>query len=77
MARKASSIFGPKLNEAFRAIKRELDPGNLFNPGRIVDPPRMDDASLMRFPPTYRRIAYVIILTGALASMPALDPLFR
>lgn len=26
---------------------------------------------------TYRRVAYVIILTGALVSMPALDPLFR
>ena len=53
--------FGPVLNEAFRAIKRELDPANLFNPGKIVDTPRMDDASLLRFaPPTaprpYRRI---------------------
>jgi hypothetical protein len=26
---------------------------------------------------TYRRVAYLIILTGALVSMPALDPLFR
>ncbi len=53
--------FGPAINEAFRAIKRELDPANLFNPGKIVDTPRMDDASLLRFaPPTaprpYRRI---------------------
>src|SRR6185503_6615512 len=24
--------FGPALNDAFRAIKREFDPGNLFNP---------------------------------------------
>ncbi|BEP35531.1 FAD-binding and (Fe-S)-binding domain-containing protein [Variovorax sp. V59] len=53
--------FGPALNEAFRAIKQELDPAHLFNPGKIVDPPRMDDASLFRFaPPTaprpYRRI---------------------
>jgi FAD/FMN-containing dehydrogenase/Fe-S oxidoreductase len=49
--------FGPALNDALRAIKREMDPANMFAPGRIVDPPRMDDTSLMRFPPGYRRIA--------------------
>ncbi|MBA4177860.1 MAG: FAD-binding oxidoreductase [Leptothrix sp. (in: Bacteria)] len=54
--------FGPKLNEAFRAIKQQLDPGNLFNPGKIIDPPRMDDGALLRFPPAaaprpYKRIA--------------------
>ncbi|MDP9932379.1 FAD-binding and (Fe-S)-binding domain-containing protein [Variovorax paradoxus] len=53
--------FGPAINQAFRAIKQKLDPANLFNPGKIVDTPRMDDASLFRFaPPTapkpYRRI---------------------
>jgi len=53
--------FGPKLNDAFRAIKRELDPGNLLNPGKIIDPPKMDDGALFRFPPPsapkpYRRI---------------------
>lgn len=53
--------FGPAINRAFRAIKQELDPIGLFNPGKIVDPPRMDDGALFRFaPPTapkpYRRI---------------------
>ena len=53
--------FGPAINEAFRAIKKKLDPLDLFNPGKIIDPPRMDDGSLFRFaPPTapkpYRRI---------------------
>ena len=43
--------FGPKLNDAFRAIKREIDPAGLFNPGRIIDPPRMDDSALFRTPP--------------------------
>jgi FAD/FMN-containing dehydrogenase/Fe-S oxidoreductase len=43
--------FGASLDEAFRAIKRELDPIGLFNPGKIIDPPRMDDASLFRFAP--------------------------
>lgn len=48
--------FGPRIDEAFRAIKHHLDPLNLMNPGKIVDPPRMDDASLFRFPPGYRTI---------------------
>ena len=43
--------FGAAINEAFRAIKTELDPIDLFNPGKIIDPPKMDDASLFRFPP--------------------------
>jgi len=43
--------FGPTINEAFRAIKNQLDPIGLFNPGKIVDPPKMDDGTLFRFPP--------------------------
>jgi FAD/FMN-containing dehydrogenase/Fe-S oxidoreductase len=48
--------FGPKLNDAFRAIKQHLDPGNLLNPGKIIDPPKMDDAALFRFAPGYKTI---------------------
>jgi FAD/FMN-containing dehydrogenase/Fe-S oxidoreductase len=48
--------FGPKINDAFRAIKHHLDPENLMNPGRIIDPPKMDDARLFRYPPEYRTI---------------------
>ena len=48
--------FGPRLNEAFRAIKTHLDPGNLLNPGKIIDPPKMDDARLFRFAPGYKTI---------------------
>ena len=53
--------FGPRLNDALRAIKERLDPINLFNPGKIIDPPRMDDSALFRFPPPdaprpYKRI---------------------
>ena len=59
--------FGQAINEAFRAIKRELDPINLFNPGKIIDPPRMDDAALFRFPPAsapkpYQRIPIKTVL---------------
>ncbi len=43
--------FGAEIYQAFRAIKRELDPIGLFNPGKIIDPPRMDDAALFRFAP--------------------------
>lgn len=54
--------FGPKIDDAFRAIKQRLDAGNLFNPGKIVDPPKMDDARLFRFPPTYRTIPLTPVL---------------
>ncbi len=48
--------FGPAINDAFRAIKQRLDPIGLFNPGKIIDPPKMDDGSLFRFaPPTATR----------------------
>ena len=31
-----------------------MDPAGLFNPGKIVDPPKMDDRSLFRFKPDYQ-----------------------
>ncbi|WP_332826799.1 FAD-binding and (Fe-S)-binding domain-containing protein [Ramlibacter sp.] len=48
--------FGPKINDAFRQIKQLFDPLDLLCPQRIIDPPRMDDTALMRFPPTYKVI---------------------
>ena len=48
--------FGAEITGAFRQIKQAFDPDNLFNPGKMVDPPRMDDASLFRFPLTYKTI---------------------
>jgi len=47
-------LFGPRLTAALAEIKSWLDPKGLMNPGKIVDPPRMDDASLFRFKPGYR-----------------------
>jgi FAD/FMN-containing dehydrogenase/Fe-S oxidoreductase len=44
-------LFGPTLVGAFRELKAAFDPLNLLNPGRMVDPPRMDDTSLMRHSP--------------------------
>ncbi|MBI5277150.1 MAG: FAD-binding protein [Burkholderiales bacterium] len=48
--------FGPKITEAFAQIKDLFDPIGLLAPQRIVDPPKMDDTRLMRFPPGYQVI---------------------
>ncbi|MDB5856354.1 MAG: FAD-binding oxidoreductase [Ramlibacter sp.] len=48
--------FGPAIDSAFGEIKRLFDPLELLCPQRIVNPPRMDDTRLMRFPPTYKVI---------------------
>jgi FAD/FMN-containing dehydrogenase/Fe-S oxidoreductase len=59
--------FGSSLYEAFRAIKERLDPIGLFNPGKIIDPPRMDDAALFRFaPPSAPRPYRTLALTPVL-----------
>jgi FAD/FMN-containing dehydrogenase/Fe-S oxidoreductase len=48
--------FGPKITEAFGHIKQLFDPLDLLCPQRMVNPPRMDDTRLMRFPPSYKVI---------------------
>ena len=48
--------FGPVIDDALRAIKQHLDPTRLLNPGKIIDPPRMDNRALFRFAPGYRTI---------------------
>ncbi|MGJ4960584.1 FAD-binding and (Fe-S)-binding domain-containing protein [Bradyrhizobium sp. HKCCYLRH3061] len=47
-------MFGSRILADFKEVKRRFDPANVLNPGRIVDPPRMDDRSLFRYPPDYR-----------------------
>jgi len=46
-------ILGPRLARALEEIKGCFDPKGLMNPGKIVRPARMDDASLFRFKPGY------------------------
>jgi FAD/FMN-containing dehydrogenase/Fe-S oxidoreductase len=46
-------FFGPRLTAALAEIKSWLDPQGLMNPGKIVNPPRMDERSLFRFKPGY------------------------
>jgi FAD/FMN-containing dehydrogenase/Fe-S oxidoreductase len=49
--------FGPRLTRAFEDIKDLFDPAGLMNPGKIVRPAKMDDASLFRFKPGYAPLA--------------------
>jgi len=48
------AMFGRRLVAAFEEIKDTLDPEGLFNPGKIVRAPKMDDRALFRFKPGYR-----------------------
>jgi FAD/FMN-containing dehydrogenase/Fe-S oxidoreductase len=49
-------MFGSRLVRAFEAVKDGFDPENRLNPGKIVRPYRMDDRSVMRYPPGYRAV---------------------
>lgn len=44
-------MFGDRIYEAFREIKRTFDPENLMNPGKIVDSPPL--AANLRYGPQY------------------------
>jgi Fe-S oxidoreductase len=48
--------FGPKITEALAKIKTQFDPKGLLNPGKIVNPPKMDDSAYFRYPPSYQVI---------------------
>ncbi|MEX5728753.1 FAD/FMN-containing dehydrogenase/Fe-S oxidoreductase [Rhodovulum iodosum] len=47
-------MFGSRIVRAFEEVKETFDPEDRLNPGKIVAPPRMDDRSLLRYPPGYR-----------------------
>jgi Fe-S oxidoreductase len=47
-------MFGSRIIDDFREVKRRFDPDNALNPGKIVDPPDMDDRELFRYSPDYR-----------------------
>jgi FAD/FMN-containing dehydrogenase/Fe-S oxidoreductase len=48
------AMFGERIAADFSEIKHRFDPDNVLNPGKIVDPPRMDDRARFRFAPDYR-----------------------
>lgn len=47
------AMFGPRILSAFEEVKAAFDPASRLNPGKIVHAPKMDDRSLMRYPPGY------------------------
>ncbi|MBX2825385.1 MAG: FAD-binding protein [Gammaproteobacteria bacterium] len=49
-----TKMFGQRLVNAFAEVKQLFDPANLFNPGKIVNAPRMNDRTLFRYPPEYK-----------------------
>jgi len=49
-------MFGARMVRAFEEVKDVFDPAGLFNPGKIVRAPRMDDRSLFRFKPGYAQL---------------------
>ncbi len=47
-------MFGKQITDAFCAVKEHFDPDKIFNPGKIVAPPKMDDRSLFRYHTNYK-----------------------
>ena len=47
-------MFGSRLARAFEEVKDRFDPHGLYNPGKVVRPPKFDDRSLFRYAPGYR-----------------------
>ena len=51
-------MFGARMVASFGEIKKRFDPTGLFNPGKIVDAPKMDDRRLFRYGPDYNVPAF-------------------
>jgi len=47
------SMFGERIAKVLEEVKDAFDPRGLFNPGKIVRAPRMDDRTLFRYGPDY------------------------
>jgi FAD/FMN-containing dehydrogenase/Fe-S oxidoreductase len=56
------SMFGAQIVRAFEEVKDVFDPTGLFNPGKIVRAPRMDDRRLFRYKPEYRAQPFDTVL---------------
>ena len=55
-------MLGSRIVAAFGEIKRAFDPSGTLNPGKIVNPTRMDDRSLMRYHEGYRALPVTTVL---------------
>jgi FAD/FMN-containing dehydrogenase/Fe-S oxidoreductase len=49
-----AAMFGERIVADFGEVKQRFDPDNVLNPGKVVDPPKMDDRTLFRYRPDYR-----------------------
>ncbi|MDJ0781001.1 MAG: FAD-linked oxidase C-terminal domain-containing protein [Desulfosarcinaceae bacterium] len=47
-------LFGPRLHQAFKAVKRAFDPDGRLNPHKILDPIAPWDTGWLRYHPDYR-----------------------
>lgn len=52
----SGQLFGPQLTRAFQELKEIFDPEYLLNPGKIVNPPKMDQVDLLRYGPHYQAL---------------------
>jgi FAD/FMN-containing dehydrogenase/Fe-S oxidoreductase len=53
-------IYGEEVVEAFRLLKVAADPHNILNPGKIIDPPKMD--AHLRYDETYETRAWTPVM---------------
>ncbi|WP_223428496.1 FAD-binding and (Fe-S)-binding domain-containing protein [Tateyamaria pelophila] len=51
-------MFGPRMVASFVEVKDRFDPQRRFNPGKIVDAPKMDDRRLFRYGHDYVVLAF-------------------
>ena len=56
------TMLGDRMVAAYGEVKRMFDPLGMMNPGKIVDPPRMDDRSLFRYHPGYTARTLPVVL---------------
>ncbi len=56
------SMFGGRIVRAFEEVKDAFDPAGVFNPGKVVRAPRMDDRRLFRYKPGYATSGFQPVL---------------
>jgi FAD/FMN-containing dehydrogenase/Fe-S oxidoreductase len=52
--------FGAEINSAFAALKHAADPAGLLNPGKLIEPPPMNES--LRYGPEYKSDPWIPIL---------------
>ncbi len=53
--------YGPRVVQAFRILKQAADPHGILNPGKIVDPPKMDTS--LRYDDAYHPKGWTPVMT--------------